>query len=113
MKSTRKFVLVLVTVPDLPGGRRLARAALKARLIACANLVPGIESHYWWKGRIESGSEALLLLKTSVARLKALEKLILARHPYETPEIVILPFRGGNERYLQWLDQSVSAGTPE
>ncbi|MCX6927600.1 MAG: divalent cation tolerance protein CutA, partial [Verrucomicrobia bacterium] len=86
MKVTGKFAVVLVTAPDLKTGRMLARAALAARLVACANLVPKIESHYWWQGKIESGAEVLMVMKTTTVHLAALEKLILAKHPYETPE---------------------------
>jgi periplasmic divalent cation tolerance protein len=110
MKSTRAFVLVLVTVPDLKVARWLARAALKARLIACANLVPKLESHYWWRGKIESGAEVLMVLKTTRTRLEALEKLILAAHPYDTPEFLVLELNGGTERYLAWLAASVASG---
>jgi periplasmic divalent cation tolerance protein len=103
MKRTAKFAIVLVTAPDLKTARALAKAALQARLIACANLVPRIESHYWWQGKLESGREVLLVLKTSKAKLVTLEKLILARHPYDTPEFLVLPLNGGNARYLDWL----------
>ena len=107
MKSATQFALVLVTVPDLKTARALARAALKARLIACANLVPKIESHYRWQGKIESGAEVLLILKTQKSRLAALEKLVVARHPYDTPEFLVLPLRAGNAKYLGWLAASL------
>jgi periplasmic divalent cation tolerance protein len=103
MKSAAKFVVVLVTAPDRKTARILARAALSARLIACANLVPKIESHYWWRGKIESSAEVLLVLKTRKSRLAALEKLVLARHPYDTPEFIALPLNAGNQKYLDWL----------
>ncbi|MGA2870732.1 MAG: divalent-cation tolerance protein CutA, partial [Verrucomicrobiota bacterium] len=64
MKSAAHYAIVLVTAPDLKTARRLAKTALQARLIACANLVPKIESHYWWRGKIESSPEILLVLKT-------------------------------------------------
>jgi periplasmic divalent cation tolerance protein len=76
-------------------------------LIACANLVPRVESHYWWQGRLERGAEVLLVLKTTRARLAALEKLVLARHPYDTPEFLVLPLQAGTARYLAWLGASV------
>ena len=103
MKPATKFSLVLVTAPDLKTARALARAALTARLIACANLVPKLESHYWWRGKIESGAEVLLILKTRRSRLAALEKLILARHPYDTPEFLALSLNAGSQKYLAWL----------
>ena len=103
MKSATKFSVVLVTAPDLKTARALAKTALKARLIACANLIPKIESHYRWQGKIESGAEVLLVLKTTKSKLAALEKLILARHTYDTPEFIVLPLSAGNEKYLDWL----------
>jgi periplasmic divalent cation tolerance protein len=106
MKSAAKFSVILVTAPDLKNARTLARAALEARLIACANLVPRIESHYRWRGKIESGAEVLLVLKTRQSKLAALEKLILARHPYNTPEFLVLPLSAGSKKYLDWLSAS-------
>jgi periplasmic divalent cation tolerance protein len=109
MKSAAQYAVVLVTAPDLKTGRALAQAALQARLAACVNLVPRIESHYWWQGKLERGSEVLLVLKTTQAKLAALEKVILARHPYETPEFLVLPLVQGTSRYLGWLAASVDA----
>jgi periplasmic divalent cation tolerance protein len=108
MKAATKFSIVLVTAPDLKTARALAKAALKARLIACANLVPKIKSHYWWRGKLESGAEVLLILKTQKSTLAALEKLILARHPYATPEFLVLPLNAGSQKYLDWLAASCS-----
>jgi periplasmic divalent cation tolerance protein len=106
VKSAQEFNIVLVTAPDLKTARVLAKAALKARLIACANLVPRIESHYWWRGKPESGAEVLLVLKARKSKLAALEKRILALHPYDTPEFLVLPVTAANEVYLDWLHQS-------
>ncbi len=108
MKSATQFNLVLVTAPNLKIARRLAQAALNARLIACANLIPKIESHYWWRGKIERGAEVLLLLKTSRKHLAALEELIVAKHPYDTPEFLVVPLKAGNARYLAWMTDSLS-----
>jgi periplasmic divalent cation tolerance protein len=109
MKTARDVFVVLVTAPDMKTARVLAKAALQARLIACANLVPKIESHYWWQGKIESGNEVLMTLKTTRKRLTALEKLILARHPYDTAEFLVLTLHGGAKRYLAWLAHSCAA----
>ena len=107
MKSTSKYAVVLVTAPDVKTARKLARAALARRLIACANLIPKIESHYWWQGKIESGAEVLLVLKTTTARLAALEKMIVTKHPYDTPEFLVLPISRGSKRYLAWVQAAV------
>jgi len=108
MKPASKFAVVLVTAPDLKTGRKLARAALAARLVACANLMPRVESHYWWQGKLESGPEVLLVMKTTTPRLAALEDLVVAKHPYDTPEFIVLPVIRGNKRYLAWLQDSVA-----
>src|SRR5437667_11395806 len=108
MKRASQYAVVLITSPDLRVARVLAKAALTERLVACANLVPKIESHYWWQDKIESSAEVLIIFKTTKAKLKALEKLIVAKHPYDTPEFVVLPITAGNKRYLDWVGASVN-----
>jgi periplasmic divalent cation tolerance protein len=103
VKTAASFRLVLVTAPDLKTARKLAQSALAARLIACANLIPKVESHYRWQGKVERANEVLLLLKTTRTKLAKLEKLILTAHPYDTPEFVALKIDAGNARYLAWL----------
>jgi periplasmic divalent cation tolerance protein len=105
--AANSYSIVLVTTPNLKTARQLATAALTKRLIACANLIPKVESHYWWQAKIETGSEVLMLLKTARSKVGALEKLILAEHPYDTPEVVVLSISRGNKRYLEWLANSV------
>ena len=107
MKMVRDFSLVLVTTPDLRVARTLARSALRERLVACANLVSGLESHYWWQGKLERGTEVLIIFKTRRRHLTALERLILAEHPYDTPEFLVVPVTAGSKRYLDWLRASV------
>lgn len=107
MKPLRPAVVVLVTSPDLKTARLLATGAVRARLAACANLLPKVESHYWWRGKLEAGTEVLLLFKTTRAKLSALEKFILAQHPYDTPEFISLPVAKANRRYLEWIGDSV------
>ena len=104
--SSQRFKIAFVTAPNLKIARKLARMALEARLVACATLVPKLESHYWWQGKIERGSELLIVFKTTTTHLKALEKLIVAEHPYDTPEFVVLSIQSGNKRYLDWLQSS-------
>jgi periplasmic divalent cation tolerance protein len=106
LKSATLYAAVLVTVPDLKTARRLAKSALNARLIACANVIPALESHYRWAGKIESVREALLFLKTRRSNLVKLEKLILAEHPYDTPEFLVLSLHAGSGKYLGWLGKN-------
>jgi periplasmic divalent cation tolerance protein len=106
MKSASHCSVVLVTAPNLKTARALARAVLKAKVAACANLVPKIESHYWWQDRLESSAEVLIILKTPRRHLPALEKLVLKLHPYDTPELLAIPLLAGNKKYLDWLSES-------
>jgi periplasmic divalent cation tolerance protein len=103
MISNSDAVVVLVTVPDIEVARRLAGAVLHARLAACANLLPGVESHYWWQGQLESSAEVLVVFKTIRSQLEDLERTVHTHHPYQVPEFVVLPITGGSEKYLGWI----------
>ena len=103
MVSAAGYAVVLTTAPNLKTARHLARSALQARLVACANVITAAESHYWWRGKIESAREILLVLKTRRSNLVKLESLISAEHPYDTPEFLVLSPRAGSRKYLGWL----------
>jgi periplasmic divalent cation tolerance protein len=106
-----KYVVVLVTCGSRAEARRIAHEIVARRLAACANLVDTpVQSVYWWKGKVEKAREFLLLIKTSVARLVALEAEIKRLHSYDVPEFIALPIVAGSREYLQWLDDCV---TPE
>ena len=107
MIKTTQYIVVLVTAPKLTVARKLARGILKNRLAACANLISGVESHYWWEGKICRDVEMLMVVKTSRAKLKVLEEFVLAEHPNDTPEIVVLPIDSGSRRFLKWVGESV------
>ena len=107
MKTVKRHAVVFVTAPDLATARKLAKAAVAARLAACANLIPKVESHYRWQGKLESSGEVLIIFKTAESCLAGLENMILMNHPYDTPEFIVLALQGCNKRYLAWLDQSV------
>lgn len=100
--------VVLVTAPEVETARRIALQVLGSQLVACVNLVPGIESHYWWQGRLESGQEVLMVMKTTAGRIPALKEAVLAAHPYDTAAFVVLPIESGSERYLDWIRASVA-----
>lgn len=99
--------MVWVTAPSKRVAQTIAKAVLQKRLAACASLIPGLESHYWWQGRLESSRETLLVMKTQREKLPALEQAIIALHPYDTPEIVALAWSHGNVRYMDWVTHSL------
>ncbi len=100
-------VVLLVTVPDMEMAETIVSALLERRLIACANIVPGVLSHYRWKGKLCRDQEVILILKSLRSMLEAVEKTVKEFHSYETPEILALDVAGGSREYLNWLRESI------
>jgi periplasmic divalent cation tolerance protein len=95
--------LITVTVPDAAEAERIGRTLVAERLAAAANVLPGVHSFYWWDGSLQTGAEALVILKTrSDLAANAVER-IKALHSYVCPGVVILPIEGGNQAYLDWI----------
>jgi len=103
-----KYCCVLSTVPGIKKARILAGLLISKRLAACIQILPGLESHYRWKGNKETSKEALLIIKTKTSAYKKLEKAILQNHPYEVPEIICLPITRGSKTYLDWISGEVT-----
>ena len=101
-------VIALSTIGSAEDAERLARALVERRLAACVNVVPGVVSHYLWKGELQRDEERLLVIKTRAERLDALRAALVELHPYEVPELVALEITDGLEPYLAWLDESVA-----
>jgi periplasmic divalent cation tolerance protein len=98
------YMAVLVTCGSRAEAQRIAREIVTRRLAACANLLePPVQSIYRWKGKVEKAREFLLLIKTSAARLGALEAEVKRLHSYDVPEFIALPIIGGSAAYLRWL----------
>jgi len=100
--------VVFVTVPSRKIAERLAKGILSQKLAACVNLIPGIRSWYWWKGKVASDPEVLLVIKTAASRLEALRRWVRAHHPYELPEFLALPVSDGDAAYLKWIQNNLS-----
>jgi periplasmic divalent cation tolerance protein len=103
-------VIALSTVGSAEDAERLARTLVERRLAACVNVVPGVVSHYRWKGELCRDEERLLVIKTRSERLDALRAALVELHPYELPELVAIEIGDGLEPYLGWLDDSVAGG---
>ena len=97
------MIVVLTTVPDAGEGQRLAERIVGERLAACVQVLPGMTSVYFWEGKIHSGSEHLLLIKTVEEKFEALSEFIRANQDYEVPEIVAIPAVRVSESYLGWV----------
>jgi periplasmic divalent cation tolerance protein len=94
--------LVMTTAPDQQQAETIVKAVISERLAACAQTQP-INSFYWWDGKIINDGEILIYFKTTKERYSVLEQAILAIHPYDTPEIILLPIEAGSSGYLSWI----------
>jgi periplasmic divalent cation tolerance protein len=103
MQQSDDIVIVYSSVPDPETGRRIAGRLVEQRLAACVNLIPGVTSVYRWHGRVETGSELLMMAKTRRVDYARLEAEIRSLHPYELPEILSVPVCGGLTAYLDWV----------
>lgn len=95
--------VVLITVPRGGKAESLAEGIVEGGLGACVNILSAVVSIYRWKGRVHRDEESLLVIKTTAPKLKALEKFVKERHPYEMPEFLALPVAAGSKKYLDWL----------
>jgi periplasmic divalent cation tolerance protein len=108
MRRGSKFRIVLVTGGSTAEARKIAKAVVEKRLAACVNIIGReVESIYWWKGKVESGRERLLMMKTSAERVKELEKEVRRMHSYEVPEFLVMEVEGGSKEYLKWLGETL------
>jgi len=96
-------VFVYVTAVDRDAALALGRALVEERLAACANVIEGMESVYWWQGKLEEAREAVLILKTRAGLVGALTERVRALHAYDCPCVVALQIVGGNPDYLDWI----------
>lgn len=96
-------VVILSTAPDPETGVKLARTLVEERLAACVSRLPGTRSIYHWKGGIEESEEELLLIKTHARLAPELTRRLGEIHPYEVPEILVLPVAAGHRGYLDWI----------
>ena len=106
--SASQYRIVLVSCGSIAEARRIGRKVVEKKLAACANLVPGVESIYTWKGKVERAPEVLVLIKTTAKRLRELEREVKRAHSYDVPEFIVLPISAGSQNYLAWLQESTT-----
>lgn len=105
-----QILIVMTNLPNAQAAEVLASTLVEARLAACVNLLPAVQSVYRWDGKVERATEVTLLIKTTQRHYAALETAIRTAHPYELPEVIALPVTAGLPSYLQWV---VTETTPE
>jgi periplasmic divalent cation tolerance protein len=100
-----EHIVVLTTANTEGEAQRLAGLLLEKRQAACVNIVPAVDSRFWWQGRIDTAGESLLIVKTRASRLPEIIELIKGAHSNTIPETIALPIVGGNQDYLDWIDR--------
>ena len=103
MKKTDRIV-VLITASSEEEAHKIAELLVNEKKAACVNILPGVDSLFWWEDKLESARESLLLVKTKASLFPEIVELVKRTHSYEVPEIIALPIISGNEDYVKWLD---------
>ena len=102
------IVVVMVTAANSEEAKRISERAVESHLAACATMIPIVDSIYRWEGKLVSDRESLIMLKTTVAKLQALEAAIRDVHSYKVPEIIAMPVTAGSQQYLEWVRKETS-----
>ena len=100
-------IVIFITTKNTAEAKKISQALVGKRLIACANIVKGIQSFFWWEGKVDKANEVLLVIKTKRSLFKEIVKAVKALHSYSVPEIIALPIIEGNKDYLRWIHASV------
>ncbi|HEY49148.1 MAG TPA: divalent-cation tolerance protein CutA [Dehalococcoidia bacterium] len=99
------YLVILITAGSHDEARKIADALVSQRKAACVNIVPRVNSLFWWENKLEEDEESLLLVKTRAELFPEVMNLVREIHSYEVPEIIALPVIEGNPDYLAWLDK--------
>ena len=100
-----RAVLVYTTWPSIVEAEREGRILVERRLAACVNILPGMISHYWWKGAIERAEECVAIFKTRASLAEPLREALKTAHPYKTPSVMVLPAESVDADYYRWILQ--------
>jgi periplasmic divalent cation tolerance protein len=107
--SDARYCVVFITTASEEEGRRISERLLDRKLCACVNLVPRVDSRFWWQGKLDTSSESMLIAKTKRSVLDELGRVVREAHSYEVPEIIALPIVWGSQTYLDWIEREVTA----
>ena len=95
--------MVYITVKDRREARKIGKKLVKSRLAACVNIIEGMNSLYFWEGKLRDDEEVILIAKTRASLVSELIEEVRAMHSYRCPSIVSLPIEDGNDEFLDWI----------
>ena len=105
--SDATYIVIFITTSSETEARQISDALLTRRKAACVNIIPTVNSSFWWQGKLESAAESLLMVKTKASLVDEVVALVKENHSYTVPEIIALPIIGGNPDYLEWIEKAV------
>jgi periplasmic divalent cation tolerance protein len=100
-------IIVFITAESYDESQKISDLLLGMRKVACVNIIPKVDSSFWWEGKIDTAQESLLIVKSKASELDNIIKLVKQVHSYKVPEIIAMPVIGGSEDYLKWIDAEV------
>ena len=107
MTKNDALIALHITTKDEVEAHKLASLLLEQKKAACVNIVPRVSTLYRWQGKIECGSESLMIIKTRSSLLSDIIAMVKANHSYEVPEVIASPITGGSPDYLAWLGEEL------
>ncbi len=102
------YIVLFITTANTGEAQQISKVLLEQKKAACVNIIPNIDSLFWWEGKLDSERENLLVVKTKASLLSEIINLVKKMHSYAVPEIIAMPIVGGNQDYLEWIEKSVS-----
>jgi periplasmic divalent cation tolerance protein len=105
--KNQEYNVVFITAKDTIEARKIANGLLKAKLVACVNILDGVESIFRWKGKVDSAREVLMVIKSKQKSFEKIVSKVKLLHSYENPEIIALPIIAGSWNYLKWIEEVV------
>ncbi|MCP4727854.1 MAG: divalent-cation tolerance protein CutA [bacterium] len=107
MSNHEDKIVIFVTASSQNEAYNLGKKLIEDRLAACCNIIPGIQSIYWWDGKVTEDPEILLMIKTKKEAEQKVLETIKSMHSYDLPEMISFPIQGGYPEYFDWIDSNV------
>ncbi|HEY92669.1 MAG TPA: divalent-cation tolerance protein CutA [Dehalococcoidia bacterium] len=101
------YIVLFITTATTNEAQRISKVLLEQRKVACVNIVPRVNSLFWWENKLDLAHESLLIVKTKASLLNEVIRVVREIHSYDIPEIIALPIIGGNQDYLEWIGKEV------
>ena len=103
------YIFIYSTFPTLEKAQSISKNLVEQKLVACANILPQMESIYMWKGKVNQDKEVVVIYKTTKGLFSKVKESILAQHPYEVPCVVSIDLKQGHDKFLEWISHSVTS----